>query len=135
MGTRRERVGSLQHTRSRTAAARRGACSVHAPGVQSSGRAVQHTHLQACDVLPTAVLPHTCPHMSPTRSSLLCNGFDLILRLVVDGTQKFYVTKVYNPDADGALGHLDMSFADYPATLVHPPPATRALTHRSQAPM
>ena len=31
------------------------------------------------------------------------------------GTRKFYDTQVYNP-ADGALGHLDVSFADYPTT-------------------
>ena len=32
------------------------------------------------------------------------------------GTRKFYDTQVYNP-ADGALGHLDASFADYPTTI------------------
>ena len=33
----------------------------------------------------------------------------------VGGTRKFYDTQVYNP-ADGALGHLDVSFSDCPTT-------------------
>ena len=34
----------------------------------------------------------------------------------VGGTRKFYDTQVYNP-ADGALGHLDVSFSDCPTTV------------------
>ena len=45
-------------------------------------------------------------------------GMDAVrYKLVVGGTRKFYDTQVYSP-ADGALEHLDVSFTDYPTTLV-----------------